>query len=243
MHFRKKRDSRDAQPRPRCHIDAIPPFLVPFGMPKFRRLPVCLLLCGAYASLAYAQTFEVTETSIADEQKAMTEGRTTSRALVEAYLKRIDAYDHKGPKLNAILTINPNAIKEAEALDRERAQKGVRGPLHGIPVIVKDNYSTTDMPTTAGTIALLGFIPSIDAFQVKKLREAGAVIIAKSNLHETRLRYHHHQFRRRPDPQPLRPHAQSRRIERRHRCGHRGKFRRGRHGQRYLWIHPHPVVA
>lgn len=124
------------------------------------------------------------ETSIADEQKAMTEGRVTSRALVEAYLRRIEAYDHKGPKLNAILTINPNAVKEAEALDRERAQKGPRGPLHGIPVIVKDNYSTSDMQTTAGTIALLGFVPSIDAFQVRKLREAGAVIIAKSNLHE-----------------------------------------------------------
>jgi amidase len=124
------------------------------------------------------------ETSIADEQKAMTEGRVTSHALVEAYLRRIEAYDHKGPKLNAILTVNPNALKEADALDRERAQKGPRGPLHGIPVIVKDNYSTTDMPTTAGTVALIGFVPSIDAFQVKRLREAGAVIIAKSNLHE-----------------------------------------------------------
>src|SRR5262249_14531492 len=74
--------------------------------------------------------------------------------------------------------------REAEALDRERAAKGPRGPLHGIPVIVKDNYSTADMQTTAGTIALLGFVPAIDAFQVRKLRDAGAVIIAKSNLHE-----------------------------------------------------------
>jgi amidase len=142
-----------------------------------------LLSCGV-SFVARAQSFEVTEASIADEQKAMSEGRVTSKALVEAYLKRIEAYDHQGPKLNSILTINPNAVREAEALDRERTQKGSRGPLHGIPVIVKDNYSTTDMPTTAGTIALLGFVPSIDAFQVKKLRDAGAVIVAKSNLHE-----------------------------------------------------------
>jgi amidase len=80
--------------------------------------------------------------------------------------------------------LNPNAFREAEALDRERAAKGPRGPLHGIPVIVKDNYSTADMQTTAGTMALLGFVPPGDAFQVRRLREAGAVIIAKSNLHE-----------------------------------------------------------
>ena len=133
---------------------------------------------------AQPQTFEVAEASIADEQKAMTERRITSRALVQAYLDRIDAFDRRGPRLNALITLNPNALREAEALDRERAQKGPRGPLHGIPVIVKDNYSTTDMQTTAGTMALLGFVPSIDAFQVRKLREAGAVIIGKSNLHE-----------------------------------------------------------
>ena len=133
---------------------------------------------------ASAQTFEVAELSIAAQQKAMTEGRVTSKALVQAYLNRINAFDQRGPKLNALMTINPNALKEAGDLDRERATKGPRGPLHGIPVIVKDNYSTADMPTTAGTLALLGFIPSHDAFQVRKLREAGAVIIAKSNLHE-----------------------------------------------------------
>ena len=114
----------------------------------------------------------------------MTEGRVTSKALVQAYLNRIDAFDHRGPALNALITLNPNALGEAEALDRERAAKGPRGPLHGIPLILKDNYSTADMQTTAGTMALLGFVPSSDAFQVRKLREAGAVIIAKSNLHE-----------------------------------------------------------
>ena len=133
---------------------------------------------------AQSQPFEVAEASIADQQKAMAERRITSKALVRAYLDRIEAFDRRGPRLNAMITLNPNALREAEALDRERAQKGARGPLHGIPVIVKDNYSTTDMQTTAGTLALLGFVPSIDAFQVRKLREAGAVILGKSNLHE-----------------------------------------------------------
>src|SRR5260370_26344171 len=114
----------------------------------------------------------------------MTEGRTTSKALVQAYLDRIQVFDHRGPRFNAVITLNPNALREAEALDHERAAKGPRGPLHGIPVIVKDNYSTADMQTPAGTMSLLGFVPSKDAFQVQKLREAGAVILGKSNMHE-----------------------------------------------------------
>ena len=138
----------------------------------------------ARAQSVHAQAFEVSESAIADEEKAMREGRITSRALVQAYLNRIEAFDRRGPRLNAMITVNPNALSEADALDRERAAKGPRGPLHGIPVIVKDNYSTADMQTTAGTMALFGFVPSSDAFQVRKLREAGAVIIGKSNLHE-----------------------------------------------------------
>lgn len=133
---------------------------------------------------AWGQTFEVAEASIADTQKALAEGRTTSKGLVEAYLRRIEAFDRRGPRLNSLIVVNPNALKEAEALDRERKEKGPRGPLHGIPVIVKDNYGTADMPTTAGSLALVGFVQSRDAFQVRKLREAGAVILAKSNLHE-----------------------------------------------------------
>jgi len=146
-------------------------------------LLVCVILC-ALAPCIRAQSFEVAESSIADEQKAMTEGRVSSKGLVQAYLNRIEAFDQRGPHLNALITLNPNAIREADALDRERATKGPRGPLHGIPVIVKDNYSTADMQTSAGTLALLGFVPAKDAFQVRKLREAGAVIIGKSNLHE-----------------------------------------------------------
>lgn len=138
-----------------------------------------------YLLLALApQQFEVIEATIPQLQAALKEGKTTSRALVEAYLARIAAYDAKGPRLNSIIMINPNALKEAEKLDAERARGNLRGSLHGIPIIVKDNYDTTDMPTTAGSVALAGFVPPDDAFQVRKLREAGAIIIAKSNMHE-----------------------------------------------------------
>jgi Asp-tRNA(Asn)/Glu-tRNA(Gln) amidotransferase A subunit family amidase len=151
---------------------------------KFDGRVLAGILFFSHTLCVHAQSFEVAESSIADEQRAMTEGRVSSKDLVQAYLSRIEAFDQRGPRLNALITLNPNAIKEAEALDRERAAKGPRGPLHGIPVIVKDNYSTADMQTTAGTVALLGFVPSSDAFQVRKLREAGAVVVGKSNLHE-----------------------------------------------------------
>jgi Asp-tRNA(Asn)/Glu-tRNA(Gln) amidotransferase A subunit family amidase len=127
---------------------------------------------------------EVFEATIMELQDAMAAGRATAVELVDAYLARIDAYDQSGPTLNSMIRLNPNARLEAEALDRERAAHGPRGPLHGIPVILKDNYDTADLPTTAGSIALAGLIPPDDAFQVKKLREVGAVILGKSNMHE-----------------------------------------------------------
>jgi amidase len=115
---------------------------------------------------------------------AMSAGAVTSRELVQSYLARIDAYDRSGPSLNAMIALNPRALDEADALDRERKARGPRGPLHGIPIVVKDNYDTADMPTTAGSIALKGSIPERDAFQVGKLRSAGVVIVGKTNLHE-----------------------------------------------------------
>jgi Asp-tRNA(Asn)/Glu-tRNA(Gln) amidotransferase A subunit family amidase len=127
---------------------------------------------------------EVAEATVSELQQAMADGRVTSVQLVDAYLARIDAYDQKGPRLNAVVRLNPNARTEAAALDRERAQRGARGPLHGIPVILKDNYDVAGMPTTAGALALAGLMPAADAFQVRKLREAGAVILGKTNLHE-----------------------------------------------------------
>lgn len=131
-----------------------------------------------------APVFEVTEKTIVELQAAMRDGAITSAGLVEAYLARIEAYDRRGPRLNAIVAVNPRARDEAAALDRERASRGPRGPLHGIPIVVKDNFDLAGLPTTAGTIAFATLYPSDDAFQVKKLREAGAVILAKTNLQE-----------------------------------------------------------
>ncbi|GIW53186.1 MAG: amidase [Gemmatimonadales bacterium] len=142
---------------------------------------VSILLAGQ--SLAQQQV-EVFEASIPELQQAMSSGRVTSVELVEAYLARIAAYDRAGPQLNSLIRVNPRAREEAAALDRERARSGPRGPLHGIPVILKDNFDTYDLPTTAGSIALASSKPPDDAFVVRKLREAGAVILGKANMHE-----------------------------------------------------------
>ncbi len=117
----------------------------------------------------------------------METGELTAVELVDFYLARIAAYDNAGPKLNALILVNPAARDEAAALDAERADSGPRGPLHGIPVVLKDNIGTADMQTTAGSLALKGFTPAEDAFQARKLREAGAVIIGKANLFEFAL--------------------------------------------------------
>ncbi len=130
------------------------------------------------------QKVEVFEATIPELQEALASGRVTSVALVEAYLARIVAYDRAGPQLNSMIRLNPRAREEAAALDRERARSGPRGPLHGIPVILKDNFDTRDLYTTAGSIALATLQPPDDAFVVRKLREAGAVILGKANMHE-----------------------------------------------------------
>ena len=131
-----------------------------------------------------AAAFDVQEKTIAELQAALTAGTVTSRSLVLAYLGRIRAFDLQGPRLNAMIAMNPKVLEAADALDRERAARGPRGPLHGIPIVVKDNFETVDMPTTGGSLALTGFMTGRDAFQVKRLRDAGAVIIGKTNLHE-----------------------------------------------------------
>jgi len=127
--------------------------------------------------------FEPSETTIAEIHQAIRSGKITCRQLVEAYLKRIEAYDQP-TKLNSIVIVNPQALAEADRLDEEfRRTKKLR-PLHGIPVIVKDNYDTKDLQTTGGSLALKGSIPPDDAFQVRKIREAGAIVLAKSNMAE-----------------------------------------------------------
>jgi len=137
----------------------------------------------AFALIAFAQKkpFSVVEVSIPEMQRAMKEKRTTSKELVAQYLERIAMYDSK---LHASITVNSNAIKYAEELDRERANGKVRGPLHGIPIALKDIIHTTDMPTTGGALAFDGFLPPYEATLTKNLREAGAVIIAKTSLTE-----------------------------------------------------------
>src|SRR6186713_704076 len=126
----------------------------------------------------------VVEATITDLQRGMSDGRFTSLDLTRAYLARIAAYDQKGPALNTMVRVNPAAEREAAAMDAERKAGKVRGVLHGIPIILKDNYNTADMPTTGSTLALATFVPREDAFIVRRLREAGAIIVGKSNLHE-----------------------------------------------------------
>ncbi|MBA3271551.1 MAG: amidase [Acidobacteria bacterium] len=129
-------------------------------------------------------TFDVTEKSIEELQQALAAKQVTSRQLVDLYLARIKAYDQSGPSLNAIVAVNPDARHAADALDAERASKGSRGPLHGIPLLVKDNYETLEMPTTAGSVALATFHPRRDAFMVRKLKDAGAIVLGKTAMHE-----------------------------------------------------------
>lgn len=135
-------------------------------------------------STARRAPFEVYEATISELQQAMTAGRTSSAELVDAYLARIAAYDQRGPELNAMIRLNPNARAEARQLDEERQRGRVRGPLHGIPIILKDNYDTRDMPTSGGSLALANLQTPGDAFVVRKLRDAGAVILGKANMHE-----------------------------------------------------------
>ncbi len=146
--------------------------------------PAVRAQAGPAAGARALPAFDVMEKSIEDLQRAMQAGAITSRMLVELYLARIEAYDQQGPALNAIVAVNPRARETADALDAERASRGPRGPLHGIPVFVKDNYETIEMPTSAGSIALASFHPARDAFMVQRLKAAGAVILGKTNMHE-----------------------------------------------------------
>ena len=140
---------------------------------------------GEPAGTPAAAAFPLEEATIAGLQEMMTAGKATSESLVKLYLERIDKIDRSGPGLNSVIQTNPDALAIARELDRERKEKGPRGPLHGIPVLIKDNIDTADnMETTAGSLALLGSKPAKDAHVVERLREAGAVILGKTNLSE-----------------------------------------------------------
>lgn len=155
------------------------------GAPAF--VGVLLLLaagCGGPGGGADGAAFDVMERSITELATALDAGEVTSRELVAGYRARIEAYDEQGPSLHAMVVLNPYAEAEADRLDAERAAGEVRGPLHGIPVVVKDNYDTADMPTSAGAVGLATSVPPDDAAQVRRLREAGAIVLGKTAMHE-----------------------------------------------------------
>ena len=140
---------------------------------------------AAAASTNAAKSFEFEEATIAELQEGMRDGKWSAREIAGKYLAQIEKFDRKGPTLNSIIELNPDALSIAESLDRERKSKGVRSPLHGIPVLLKDNIDTADrMRTTAGSLALADTFAPRDAFIVRQLREAGAVILGKTNLSE-----------------------------------------------------------
>jgi len=128
------------------------------------------------------RTVGLDEIDIAQISSAFDSGALTSEQLVRTCLERIRTYDRQGPSLRAVITVNPHALETARELDLERKAKGRRSLLHGIPVILKDNINTADMPTTAGSIMLEGWKPSEDAYLVKRLKRAGAIILGKANM-------------------------------------------------------------
>src|SRR5438105_3703319 len=139
------------------------------------------ILAAFLTTSAFAQPFTVVEATIPQMQAALKSGRITSHDLVQQSLTRIATYEDK---INAIITVNPNALKEADERDRERKAGKIRGPLHGIPIAIKDNIMTTDMPTTGGALAFADYTPPYEATVTKKLRDAGAIIIAKTQMTE-----------------------------------------------------------
>src|SRR6188508_469137 len=152
-----------------------------------RKLPfvlAALLFIPVLATTQGPPPFQVYEASIAQIESELAARRLTCHALVEQYLKRIDAYDKKGPALNAIVEVNPDTVKEADDLDRRFASSGPVGPLHCVPMIVKDNFETIGLQSAAGSLAMKGFVSSKDAFLVRRVKDAGAIVLAKSNMAE-----------------------------------------------------------
>ena len=184
---------RNSKPAVSIHTDAVPPRRQFLQASILAGTGATLLpaLAGAREMAAYSPaspklgSSELDELTIADFQAAMASGRFTSRSLTEKYLARIEEADRGGPAVNSVIEINPDALAIAGALDKERKDKGTRGPLHGVPVLIKDNIDTADrMQTTAGSLALAGSHAARDSFVAQKLREAGAVILGKTNLSE-----------------------------------------------------------
>jgi amidase len=151
---------------------------------SIRLLVVAALFVGTLAPVSARKVIDLDSATIAEINAAFDAGTLTSEKLVEMCLARIEAYDRRGPNLRAVIMVNPRALETARALDAQRKANGRLSPLHGIPIVLKDNFDTADMPTTGGSVLLEGSVPPDDAFLVKKLRAAGAVIVAKTNLSE-----------------------------------------------------------
>src|SRR5277367_777527 len=148
------------------------------------RIYAVVLLAGGALRAQTAAPFDVVEATIAQVHDAMGAGRLTCRGLVDAYIRLINAYDKNGPAMNAIVTINPDATKEADEMDRRFAQAGLSGPLHCVPMIVKDNFETKGLQTSNGALVFAGYQPKEDASLVARVRAAGAIVLAKSNMAE-----------------------------------------------------------
>jgi amidase len=167
-----------------------PPRVTAVALGAMRRLILVLVATGlsikasAVQPAATSPGFRVEEATIGQVHAAFKAGRLTCHELVEAYLRRIAAYDKQGPALNAIVVTNPDALKEGDELDRRYSHSGPVGPLHCVPTIVKDNFETIGLPSAAGSLALAGFVSDVDAFQVKRIKDAGAIVLAKSNMAE-----------------------------------------------------------
>src|SRR5438552_8718844 len=144
----------------------------------------CAASGHAQARKDKAVPFQIMETTIDDIHAAFKSGKLTARQLVQGYLDRINAYDKAGPNINSVITINPNALDEADKLDAAYKRSGLIGPLHGIPVLVKDEVDTAGMPTTQGTLVFKDYRPPRDAFAIAQVRKAGAIILGKTTLSE-----------------------------------------------------------
>ena len=148
-------------------------------------VPQVLVLFGSFfadSGLSQTKAFRLTEATVQDVHDAYKSHRLTAHQLVQLYLNRIKAYDKNGPGLNTIITINPRALQEADELDAAFKTSGLTGPLHGIPVIIKDQIDAKGMPTTLGSILFKNYFPDRDSFVAERLRKAGAIILAKKDL-------------------------------------------------------------
>ena len=207
---------------------------------KAARLALAAIVTlGAGCTVTDRAPFHLQESTVASVHAALARGEITCTKLTQLYLERIEAYNLRGPTLRAILAVNPNAMKIAADMDRRYGDgASARGPLHCIPVILKDNFNTFDMPTSAGHVAMKDSVPPADAFSVDRMRKAGALILAKANLQELARGGMSKSSLGGQVLNPYRSHAHARWFERRHGCGHRVEYGRTGYRQRYRAVDP-----